>query len=305
MRRSGIAAMLIVALGMSACGGDDSKSSAGKDVLDAANAYKKATEDAKKQLEDFQKNQKSNSSKYTIPSYKPPEREFTKYEGTVRFANFYAKDGAGVDLDVYFGSTAESGKKIGTMKYGEVSDPTAMYVEQSPYVSNADGTDSLRLLFLPAGKTATTDMVYSDDKTLKKGADYLYALGWDKPFGGGSGLTSQLAYIQDLATPADGKGVVVLNDIGTRGTEDGQFSSLGIDGDCNGLPSLQDFQSGNLGSAYAVDPGSHEVFSYDANTQCVNKSAAQTIDVKAGEVWVLFAWATSRDAISTSALKIT
>jgi hypothetical protein len=279
-RRAAIAIALTLALGgtLAACGGGGSGDDAsGNDVTTT-----KAIDDP---------------GDITVPGFEPEEHEFgaPKDGGKARFINLLANDGEGIDMDVYWGVDATTGKKAATVKYGEVSDWMPIQVDQDPLFVPADGEPEINVAFYPAGETEREMQFMQDSENLDGDVRYTYAMGT----GDGEGLAGipaslSLAYEHEAGEPPAGKAWVALNSVGIGGIEGGDFMVLSTADGCNDLEGT-DIEGGtaNSGQAFVVDTGESSFTASDANTECAKRTEAVDLDLKEGDRYVLYAYGTS------------
>lgn len=249
----------------------------------------------------------SDSGTDTLPPYDAPQAEFTEVDGSqARFVNLMVLDGKGIDVDVWWGYSADAGKKATTVKYGEVSDWMPIEVESNPAIGPADGSIDSRVAFYPAGKTDADSLLMTEDETIDGDVSFTYALGWSKTVDPSQSPASVgLGYEHDAVAAPDGKAWVAFSTIGVGGVEGGDFMTLNSATGCQDLTET-DLGGGtaNAGLPVVLDPGSVELTASDANSDCSWKTPPVTLDLAAGDRYVLFAYGTTKDDRKLLAVKL-
>lgn len=288
-------------MAFAACGGDDKADSAqktAKSLSDAIQQNSAVSKEAQKALDEAKKSLKG------LPDLKTSEREYKKTDATIRVANFYNDGTDGVDITLYWGRAKSIGKKVIDIPYGEVSDPIAIEVISDPFVTNNQPDDRFVYSYYAKGADEDAQPLNSGDETLKGADTLLLSVGWAKPYSAGepNGSSSNLANLSKATTPSNGKTYVISQDIGIGGA----FVVLGADGACDGLP-LDSSGIGipGTGSPTEIEPGSHELFTYDANTECENKSESTTVELGPNELWMFWTYAAAPGNAKVKALKLT
>lgn len=234
----------------------------------------------------------------SIPSFESGPHEFEAVDGSeARFINVLEKDGEGVDIDVYWGSDAETGKKIGTVAYGEVSDWETFQVDKDAFLTPADGSSEVVVTFYPKGETEQP--IIQQSETIDGDMRLTYTMGT----GDGIGLSEDqypgslgVGFEHEAGEPPAGKGWVAINTSGLGGIEGGDFMVLSTADGCNDLEGT-DIEGGtaNSGQAFLVDVGEQSFTASDANTDCAERTEAVDIDVTDGGRYVIYAYGTSLD----------
>lgn len=279
-RRATIALVLGAALTLAACGGGGG--SDGDASSDGGATTTKASGDSA-----------------SIPNFEPEAHEFAEAEGggQARFINLLAVDGEGMDMDVYWGTDADTGKKAATVKYGEVSDWMPIQVDQDPLFTPSDGEPEVNVAFYPAGETDREQQFMQDSENLDGAVRYTYAMGTGTSSGaGGVPASLSLGYEHEAGEPPAGKAWVALNSVGIGGIEGGDFMVLSSAEGCDDLEGT-DIEGGtaNSGQAFLVDPGEQSFTASDANTECAERTEAVDLDLSDGDRYVLYAYGTSLD----------
>ncbi len=121
-------------------------------------------------------------------------------------------------------------------------------------------------------------------------------------------MSTQLVYEEEIGEAPAGQALLLLNDIGIRGLEGGDFISLDEVGTCNQeWSSSNDIAIGNGGTAYPVPSGSVEFLAHDANiSDCAQAHPTDPIslDLAEGDRYLVLAWGTSIDDRTLEALPI-
>lgn len=224
------------------------------------------------------------------------EAEFTKVPGTtVRFVNTYATKGTGAPVDVYWGLGISSGKKVMTVPYGTISDPVALEIEANPMIERSDGAKELAVSYYPEGAT-TGQPLGTSQQVLDDGAKQfvgVVAANDTTNSDGSAGASTQLGKLDGISSPPAGQALAILNDLGVRAIDKGDFLTLSPQGQCDSWKLLDDIDSGNNGTAYAAAPGSVPVVASDANTNCATGLPPANVDITAGGLYVLYAYGTT------------
>lgn len=284
-----VAAVAIAgALALSACGGGG------------------GSDDAKASDGDGAKGTTTSIDLGSIPDFKPDKQSFEEVDGSqARFVNLLPIDGEGADIDVYWGLDAETGKKAATVKYGEVSDWMPMQIEEDPLVTNDDGSQDVSVVFYKAGETDIEGRIQQQSEPLEDDMSLTYNLGWTTSSGGDYIPSSLGVSYEHTATEApDGKAWVAFNSIGIGGIEGGDFMTLNDPSGCQTMMTQGDIDTANNGEAYVLDPGSIEFTASDANSDCSVKTDPVTLDLQAGDRYVIYAYGTTKDDRQLMAVKV-
>ena len=279
-RRAAVALTMACALVFTACGGGGSDDAASSD-----GGGKDATT--------------TSPDLGSILGGDPEPHEFAEVDGSkARFINLLAADGEGIDMDVYWGMDAQTGKKAATVAYGEVSDWMTIEVDQDPLFTPADGAQEVSVAFYPKGETERDQQIMQKSENLEGDVRFTYAMGSTQPFGSDPGIPASLSvgYDHEAGDPPAGKGWVALNSIGIGGIEGGDFMVLSTADGCDDLTGT-DIEGGtaNSGQAYLVDVGEASFTASDANTECAERTDPVDIDVAEGDQYVIYAYGTSLD----------
>lgn len=243
----------------------------------------------------------------SIPDFTVPKSEFSEVDGSkARFINMLVDDGEGVDVDVYWGNNAETGKKATTVKYGEVSDWMTIEVEDDPIMESDDGKQDINVSFYKAGETDQESLIQQKSEPLDGDMLLTYAMGWTKTYEGSVGIPSSLSisYEHTAGDPPAGKAWVALNSVGIDGIEGGDFMVLSDSTGCQTMTSQDDIDTANNGQAFLVDPGTAELTASDANTDCSVKTDPVSIDAADGDAYVIYAYGTTMDDRQLLAVKV-
>lgn len=288
-RRTAIALTLGLALTLAACGGGG-----GSDSSSSSDGEGKATTTV--DLGDA-----------SIPDFKPEKATFEEVDGSkARFINLLEKDGTGVDMDVYWGINAETGKKAATVGYGEVTDWMTFEVESSPALTPSDGSSDVVVTFYAKGETEQP--IIQQSETIDGDMLLTYTMGT----GDGVGLGPDqypgslgVGFDHEAGEPPAGKAWVALNTGGVGGIDGGDFMVLSSAGGCDDLEGT-DIEGGtaNSGQAFLVDPGQQSFTASDANTECAERTEPVDLDLKDGDRYVIYAYGTSKDDRKLMAVEV-
>jgi len=291
-RRAAVALAMGFALVLAACGGGGGSDSSGSS--DGGGGAKTTTTFP-------------DPGKITVPGFEPEKAAFKSVDGSkARFINVLEKDGKGVDMDVYWGTNADTGKKAATVAYGEVSDWMTFMVEKSPFTKPADGSQEVVVSFYPKGETKQP--IIQQSETIDGDMRLTYTMGT----GDGVGLSPDqypgslgVGFDHEAGDPPAGKAWVAINTSGVGGIEDGDFMILSTADGCDDLTGT-DIEGGtaNSGQAFLVDPGPSSFTASDANTECATRTAPVDIDLKDGDQYVIYAYGTSMDDRKLMAVKV-
>ena len=286
--RAAAALAVASALVLAACGGGGGSDASSSDGSSGTKADPTTTIDAG-----------------SLPDFKPDKKEFEEVDGSqARFVNLLPIDGEGADIDVYWGLDAETGKKATTVKYGEVSDWMPMQVEKDPAFTNDDGSQDVNVVFYKAGETDLEGRIQQQAEKLEDDMSLTYNLGWTKPSGDFVPSSLGVSFEHTASEAPDGKAWVAFNSIGIGGIEGGDFMTLNDDTGCQMMTIQGDIDTANNGEAYLLDPGSKTFTASDANTDCSVKTDPVTLDLQAGDRYVIYAYGTTKDDRQLMALKV-
>lgn len=145
--------------------------------------------------------------------------------------------------------------------------------------------------------------LFTEDEDLSEPTDLLLTIGWSRGFNEGDPnvASNNLAFLSGATPPTDGTASVILFD-GGSGDE---FIVIGVDGDCSGLPINQDVGIPSAGAATTVPVGSHEIYTYAANsTECDKKSETTNIDLAENDLWILWVYGPEAAGAKVKTLKV-
>lgn len=289
-RRAATVLALSLAVLLAACGGGSGSDDASSDGGKAATTTAPGGNDG------------------SLPDFEPEAHEFGELDGAkARFINLLAADGEGVDMDVYWGNDAQTGKKATTIAYGEVGDWMPIEVDQDPLFTPADGEQEMSVAFYPEGETELDQRIMQKSENVDGEVRYTFTMGSTQPFGSDPRIPASLStsYDHEAGDPPAGKGWVALNTIGVGGIEGGDFMVLSTADGCDDLTGT-DIEGGtaNSGQAYLVDVGEASFTASDANTECAKRTDPVTIDFEEGDQYVIYAYGTSLDDRKLMAVKV-
>ena len=229
------------------------------------------------------------------------EAEFEEVPGvTMRFVNTYATGGSGEAVDVYWGRSISTGKKIMTVPFATISDPVPLEIESNPMLGRSDGEDELVVSFYPEGATEGQPLGQNTEVLNDGTTRFVSVIGaTDQTDRTNAAVAStMLGKLDGITEPAAGQAMVVLNDVGVQAIDDGDFLTLSPQGQCGAWDLFSDLDqvdadTGNLGTAYAATPGSVEVVASDANTDCATGLPPVDVDIADGGLYVLYAYGTT------------
>ena len=103
---------------------------------------------------------------------------------------------------------------------------------------------------------------------------------------GGTTTSVFLSGTNAMGAPPAGKAYVFVSNVGLRhlGTK-GDFVVPGVTGGCFALDNS--IQTGNAGTAHAVDPGAKKLALFDANTDCKTPIGEAEMNVAGGDRYLL------------------
>jgi hypothetical protein len=229
------------------------------------------------------------------------DNEFEEVPGvTMQFVNTYATGGSGEAIDVYWGRSISTGKKITTVPYGTISDPVPLEIESNPMLGRSDGEDELVVSFYREGATEGQPLGQNTEVLSDETTRFVSVIGATDQTGsdGAAGASTMLGKLDGIAEPPAGEAMVVLNDIGVQAIDDGDFLTLSPQGQCDAWELFSDLDdvdanTGNLGTAYAAPAGATAVVASDANTDCATGLPPVDVDIADGGLYVLYAYGTT------------
>jgi hypothetical protein len=278
---------LTVLLAVTACGGGESAEDEASRTLDS--------------LRDRAAELDTSLSELPDPAETRMENEFEEVPGvTMQFVNTYATGGSGEAVDVYWGRSISTGKKVTTVPYGTVSDPVPLEIESNPMLGRSDGEDELVVSFYPEGATEGQPLGQNSEVLNDGTTRFVSVIGATDQTGsdGAAGASTMLGKLDGIAEPPAGQAMVVLNDIGVQAIDDGDFLTLSPQGQCDAWDLFSDLDqvdadTGNLGTAYAAPVGATAVVASDANTDCATGLPPVDVDIADGGLYVLYAYGTT------------
>lgn len=278
---------LTVLLAASACGGGESAEDEASRTLDSLRDRAAELDTSLPELPD--------------PSETRMENDFEEVPGvTIQFVNIYATGGSGEAVDVYWGRSISTGKKVTTVPYGTVSDPVPLEIESNPMLGRSDGEDELVVSFYPEGATEGQPLGQNNEVLNDGTTRFVSAIGATDQTGadGAAGASTMIGKLDGIAEPPAGQAMVVLNDLGVQAIDDGDFLTLSPEGQCDTWDLFSDLDqadadTGNLGTAYAAPAGATAVVASDANTDCATGLPPVDLDVTDGGLVVLYAYGTT------------
>ena len=220
-----------------------------------------------------------------------PDSTFTALPGKVRFANFVSDGTAGVDIDVYWGSSPEDGQLLGTIAFGTVSEFTTPMHQDIGFTDDDEASWS----FVRVGGTTREDMIGGGDESFT--ADSVLTVGMSAveplPSQPGLNLSTQIFYEHELSVPPAGFAHVYSWDGPWQATIDGAFGVLGSATTC--FFDSGEATGGNVGVPNLVPAGTSGLAVVDANTECATGAAPAAEAVEAGRSYVAIGVAPTTD----------
>lgn len=220
-----------------------------------------------------------------------PDSTFTALPGKVRFANFVSDGTAGVDIDVYWGSSPEDGQLMGTVAFGTLSEFTTPMHQDLGFTDDDEATWS----FVRKGGTTREDMIGGGDESFTADSVLTVGMAAAESFASqpGLNLSTQIFYEHDLSVPPAGFAHVYAWDGPWQATIEGAFGVLGSAGTC--FFDGGEVTGGNIGVPNLVPAGTSGLAIVDANTECASGAAPSTDVVEAGRSYVAIGVAPSTD----------
>ena len=242
----------------------------------------------------------------TLPPYTPPKHTFAKLDGSkARFVNLLLNQGKPVDMDVYWGADAATGKKATSVKYGEVTDWMPIQLDKNPDSKPSDGKKEVAVVFYQAGKTDLPSRIQQEQETLDGDVLYQFTMGTsDSTDPSFIPSSVGVGYQHNAGKPPAGKAWVAFNTTGVGGVKDGHFMTLSTSGKCNDLIADDTIDTANNGQAFVVDPGTLRFDASDANTDCAQRTDPVSIDLQAGDRYIIYAYGGTKDDRKLMAVKL-
>ncbi len=278
MRHLPIAVMTSLALFVAACDGSDGGASPGAGGVDGSSGGEASTGDAGD----------TSTGPGTGGSVGSTQVEFTDLPGKIRFINFVSDGTAGVNLDLYWGTSIRRGEKVATVQYGEITEflTPRHAVADEPLL----GPDEGRFFMLAEGDVSATpsSFLVLDDEVFT--ADTVLTLGLaaaENLSGDALAVAVQTFDEAKLSPPPTGMAHVFGWASAFRQIEGGDFVLVGADGLCN--PDRGESGGANLGASALIPEGTTGLSLFDANTEppCATGAPPVTGSVEAGKSYVL------------------
>lgn len=224
------------------------------------------------------------------------ELVFSDLPGKVRFINYVSDGKAGVNLDLYWGSTIARSEKVGTVHYGEITKFMAPRYAEQPMLD----ADQARFFLVPEGEHPTDPTLFKvrDERTFDADTVLTVALASsdnDPTFG--VTVSEQIFYEQHLSAPPAGMAQVFEWSAAFAQIPEHNFVVVGADDLCD--PDLAESDDAtNLGLGVLIPGGTKGLALFDANTVPACASGASKISgtVEAGHSYVLLGEAETFEA---------
>ncbi|MEQ1699071.1 MAG: hypothetical protein ABMA25_03125 [Ilumatobacteraceae bacterium] len=220
-----------------------------------------------------------------------PDATFTALPGKVRFANFVSDGTAGVDIDVYWGSSPEDGQLLGTIGFGTVSEFTTPMHTDFGFADDDEASWS----FVRTGGTTREDMIGGGDESFTADSVFTVGISAAKPLPSqpGLNLSTQIFYENELSVPPAGFAHVYAWDGPWQATIEGAVGVLGSSATC--FFDRGEATGGNVGEPNLVPAGTTGLAIVDANTVCATGATPSADVVEAGRSYVAIGVAPTTD----------
>ncbi len=231
-------------------------------------------------------------------------------KATMRLVNLAVVDGKPIDIDLWMG-TPGYGEKVATIAAGTTSDEIALKVTEGKDVSA--GFDG-QMTLMPKDDVDLKHTMQSSSETWLDGEKRILVAGSGdaKPLSGGAqfGIFQSWVYLDGgkspgVASPPAGKASVFVSATGLNHLRPDDFVVPGVVGTCFAMDNANTTETGNLGSAFFIDPGTYDLALFDANTECATPLGdAASTTVAAGDRYVLLGTGLTKDTRTALLLKI-
>lgn len=220
--------------------------------------------------------------------------EFADLPGKIRFVNFVSDGTAGVDLDLYWGTSIARSERVGVVEYGEITE----YFTPRRLSDSILDPDEARYFMVPSGDLSGTpaSFLVQDDPSFAADTVLTVALAaTDNALVDGLAVAVQTLQEAELSTPPAGMAHVFGWSTPFEQIENGDFVLVGADGLCN--PERGDPGGANLGAPALIPERSAGLALFDANTDppCATGSTPVAESVEAGHSYVLLGEAETYD----------
>ncbi len=214
--------------------------------------------------------------------------EFGDLPGKIRFINFVSDGTAGVNLDVYWGTSLRRGEKMATVQYGEITEfmTPRHAVADEPLLK----PDEARYFIVPEGdvSASATSFLVQEDQVFT--ADTVLTLAMaaaENTFSDALIVGAQTIDEAALSTPPAGMAHVFGWSSAFDQIAGGDFVLVGADGLCD--PDQGASGGANLGVPSVIPDGTTGLALFDANTDppCDTGTPPGTESVVAGHSYVL------------------
>jgi hypothetical protein len=221
------------------------------------------------------------------------EVEFTDLPGKIRFINFVSDGTAGVNLDLYWGTTLRRSELVGTIVYGEITE----FMTPRRADETVLDADEARFFMVLEGDVSgnPSSFLVQDDATFAEGTVLTIGLSAVDSLSGSFAIGVGTFYEAELSTPPAGMAHVFGWSHAFDQIADGDFVLVGADGLCN--PDRGDSGGVNLGAPALIPEGLIGLSLFDANTEPPCDSGVPPVveTVEAGHSYVLLGEAETYD----------
>ena len=253
-------------------------------------------------------NNAGSESVAALPAIKGPKMVAT--QATMRLVNLAVVAGKPIDIDLWMG-TPGYGEKVATIAAGTTSDEIALKVTEGKDVSA--GFDG-HMTLMPKDDVDLKHTMQSSNETWLDGEKRILVAGSGeaKPLSGSTqfGIFQSWIYLDGgkspgVASPPTGKASVFVSATGLYHLRPDDFVVPGVVGTCFAMDNANTTATGNLGSAFFIDPGTYDLALFDANTECATPlGEAASTTVAAGDRYVLLGTGFTKETRTALLLKV-
>lgn len=232
------------------------------------------------------------------------EDEFVDLTGAIRFANFVSDGTEGVDLDLYWGATLESGEFVETVEYGEVTDYLIPRQSQRLLAQALLDEDEARYFLVVAGDRISlpSKFLVNTDEAFEETTRETVVMSAGETFVSDNLVVSTSVVLEHRLVNAPLTSAYVYVSSGAfNHIPDGDFVQVAAEGVC-GPPTEPAI--GNTGQAFVLDAGSTGLFLTDANTDCATGSAVADGTARARSSYLLIGKADTYDLAAREAVLV-
>jgi hypothetical protein len=213
------------------------------------------------------------------------EVELEDLPGKIRFVNLVSDGTAGVNLDLYWGTSLRRSELVRTIEYGEITE----FMTPRRAVDSILDPDEARFFMVAEGDVSGTPASFLVQQDPSFAEDTVLTVGLSAVDGLSDSLTVSVGifYEAELSTPPAGMAHVFGWANAFDQITDGNFVLVGAEGLCS--PERGASGGANLGAPALIPEGATGVSLFDANTEppCDSGLPPITEAIEAGHSYVL------------------